>query len=222
MTTPDFKAIAAQLRQPSGNDGIITAGRMSDNNGHMIRRCIDHMDLQDEDLVLEMGPGGGAHVSYILSKAGNIRYTGIDISDTMVTLAITQNKEATEKGIAAFMEVKPEDGYVCIPAGEHTFDKIFTVNTLYFWDNAVAQAKEIYRVLQPGGQFALCFATEAFMKSLPFTAYGFNLYTIDKASSLLQQAGFHISGTICEEEQVVSSSGESMEREFVVLLAGKS
>jgi ubiquinone/menaquinone biosynthesis C-methylase UbiE len=222
MTTPDFKAIAAQLRQPSGNDGVITAERMSDNNGNMIRRCIDHMNLQNEDQVLEMGPGGGAHLPYVLAKANNIRYTGVDISDTMVALAITQHKDAIEKGTASFMEVKPEDGYVSIPAEDNTFDRIFTVNTLYFWDNAAAQAKEIYRVMQSGGQFALCFATETFMKTLPFTAYGFNLYTVDKASALLQEAGFHISNTICEKEQVVSNSGESLEREFVVLLAGKS
>lgn len=223
MTTPpDFKAIAAQLRQPTGTDGVITAERMSQNNDGMIRSCIDNLSLQDGGWVLEIGPGGGTHLSYLLAKGNNVHYSGIDISGTMVEIAITHNKAEVEKGIATFTEVKAEAGYVIIPFDDHKFESIFTVNTLYFWDNAAAQAEEIYRVLKPGGQFALCFATEEFMKTLPFTEYGFNLYDIPKASALLSAAGFSISGCISKKEVVTSNSGESMEREFVILLAGKA
>lgn len=221
MNTPDFKALAAQLRQPSGADGIITAERMSDNNGNMIRRSIDHLSLQDGDWVLETGPGGGTHLPYVLAQAGDIHYAGIDISGTMVDLAIQQNKELVEKGIATFTKVEAIAGYVTLPFEADKFDRIFTVNTLYFWDDAAAQAAELCRVLKPGGQFALCFATDEFMKTLPFTEYGFNLYDIPKATALLRAAGFRISNTLCEKEQVISNSGESLEREFVVLLATK-
>ncbi len=221
MNPPDFKAIAAQLRQPSGDDGISTAEHMSQNNDSMISCCIDHLSVQDTDWVLEIGPGGGGHLPYLLTKANGIHYAGIDISATMVDMAIAQNKEDVEKGIATFTEVQAADGYVTIPFEDGKFDRIFTVNTLYFWDNAVEQAREIYRVLKPGGQLALCFAAEDFMKTLPFTEYGFHLYDTPKATALLVAAGFTISGSVCKKEQLVSNSGASMEREFIVLLAGK-
>ncbi len=219
--TPDFKTIAAQLRQPSGDDGITTAERMSDNNGNMIRRCIDHLNIQDQDLVLEMGPGGGTHLPYVLAKANGIRYEGIDISTTMVALANNENKPAIESGQAAFQAIDPVDGYVRIPAGDGQYNRIFTVNTLYFWDNAPAQAAELYRVLRPGGILALCFATEAFMKTLPFTEFGFTLYSPEKAAGLLTDAGFHIVDTLSEPEQVTSNAGHTVEREFIVLLASR-
>lgn len=219
--TPDFKAIAAQLRQPSGAEGITTAERMHDNNCNMIRRCIDHLAIHDGDKVLEMGPGGGAHLPYVLEQATGIHYTGIDISATMTELAISQNKEATTGGHASFITVAPQDGYVRIPDAANTYNRIFTVNTLYFWDNAAAQAEAIYRVLKPGGTFALCFATEAFMKTLPFTEFGFNLYDIPKAQALLTAAGFTIRDILTEKEQVTSNAGQQVERAFVVMLAGK-
>lgn len=219
--TPDFKAIAAQLRQPSGDDGIATAERMSDNNGNMIRRCIDHLNIQDKNRVLEMGPGGGTHLPYVLPKAKDIYYQGIDISATMVALASSLNQPAIESGQAAFLAIDPVDGYVRIPGDDRQYDRIFTVNTLYFWDNAPAQAAELFRVLRPGGVFALCFATEAFMKTLPFTEFGFNLYSPEKATDLLAAAGFHIVDVISETEQVTSNAGHTVEREFIVLLASR-
>ena len=219
--TPDFKAIAAQLRHPSGDDGITTAERMSDNNGNMIRRCIDHLNIRDQYRVLEMGPGGGTHLPYVLAKAGGIHYEGIDISATMVEMANNQNQRAIQSGQAAFQAIDPIDGYVRIPAGDGQYDRIFTVNTLYFWDNAPAQAAQLYRVLRPGGLLALCFATEAFMKTLPFTEFGFTLYSPERAASLLTGAGFSIVDTLSETEQVTSNAGHTVERSFIVLLASR-
>lgn len=221
MEQPDFKQIAAQLRRPTGQDGLATAERMSVNNGGMIKKCIDHLNIKDQDKVLEIGPGGGLHVPYLLEKADQITYTGADISDTMVALAKEQNTTLVANGIASFVQVGFKNGCAILPFTDNSFDGIFTVNTLYFWDDASAQAKEIYRVLKHEGTFALCFATEAFMNALPFTQFGFNLYTIEKAKALLEAADFKIKDIITEKENVMGPGGELLEREFIVMLAKK-
>ncbi|MHC0443676.1 class I SAM-dependent methyltransferase, partial [Flavobacterium sp. 3-210] len=53
-----------------------------------------------------------------------------------------------------------------IPFEDETFDKVFTVNTIYFWQKPEDLLSEIYRVLKPNGNFCLTFAEEDFMKKL--------------------------------------------------------
>lgn len=222
MTIPDYKSVAAQLRQPSGADGLKTAERMSENNGPMIRRCIDHLAPDKEENILEIGPGGGLHIPNLLEKAEGIRYTGVDISETMIELAKEHNKEGLNSGNVVLDQVLVKNGYTSLPFASDHFDKIFTVNTVYFWDNALAQANEIFRVLKPSGTFILCFASEQFMAALPFTQYGFELYSIEKASALLLQADFSIDKVTTEKEMVKSIAGEEFEREIIFIKAIKS
>lgn len=221
MEAPDFKKIAAQLRHPSGEDGLETASRMEENKAGMIRSCIDKLSLQPGDQVLEIGFGGGGHLPYLLQKAEGIAYNGVDISQTMTDQATKVNEDIVKAGQAMFQTVLPENGHVTFPFGDNVFDRIFTVNTIYFWDNAPAQAKEILRVLKPGGLFVAAFGTEAFMRELPFTQYGFHLYTAERAAQLLQGAGFTLHEATEETEIVISNAGPLMERTFILLSATK-
>jgi SAM-dependent methyltransferase len=54
-----------------------------------------------------------------------------------------------------------------LPFEDETFDKIFTVNTVYFWENPVEFLNEIYRVLKDDGTFVLTFGQRDFMEKLP-------------------------------------------------------
>lgn len=222
MEQPDFKEIAGQLRHPKGETGLETARRMAENNAGMIRSCIDQLHVKAGDNLLEIGPGGGEHLPYLLSKADDLRYTGADISETMIHMATEAHQDLVHKGTATFSLVAVDNGYVRLPYESDSFNAIFTVNTIYFWDNAAAQAREIYRVLMPGGTCAVCFATEAFMQGLPFTRYDFNLYTTDKARGLLEAAGFQFKGIHEERETIYSNAGPLMERDFIVLLVTKT
>ena len=221
METPDFEKIAKQLRNPQGEEGHATANRMAENNAGMIRSGIDALDIKEKDRVLEMGFGGGAHLPYLLQKAKELQYTGVDISPTMTAMATEGNAAAVAAGNVMFQTVLPQNGYVTFPFEAGHFDHIFTVNTIYFWDNAAAQAAEIYRILQPGGCFVTCFGTEEFMSGLPFTQYGFNLYSAGKAKQLLEQAGLHNIETREETETVMSNAGSLMERTFILMKATK-
>ncbi len=221
METPDFKKIAAQLRNPSGEDGLGTADRMEENNAGMIRACIDQLSLNDGNSVLEIGFGGGGHLLYLLGLAQGLRYQGVDISETMTKRAKEVNRDAVAAGRATFQTVLPQNGSVTFPFEADTFDCIFTVNTIYFWDNALVQAQEIGRVLKPGAVFIVAFATEEFMKDLPFTQYGFHLYSIAKARTLMEEAGFIIKGVTEKTETVMSNGWPLMERTFILLSVSK-
>jgi len=219
MEQPDFKAIAAQLRNPDGAEGIKTAVRMSENNAFMITSTIDSLPVQPGDRLFELGPGGGKHLSYLFEQYPDVLYTGADISETMIGMATQHNRALVEGSCVSMVAVQPENGCCFLPFPGHHFDHIFTVNTLYFWDNAPAQAKELLRVLKPGGTLAVCFAPEDFMKTLPFTQYGFRLYTEEHATRLLEDAGFKNVRPEQHSEWIDNTVNGRIERHFLILTA---
>ena len=143
----DFKAIAAQLAKPEGELGIETAARMNTSNGNMTRFAIDLVPCGASADVLEIGPGNGNFAAYVLAKGNGIRYTGVDRSHTMVSEARKINKQHIATGRVRF---EWTDGST-FPFADQSFDHVFTVNTLYFWDDPAVQLAEIRRMLKPGG-----------------------------------------------------------------------
>jgi SAM-dependent methyltransferase len=221
MDQPDFEKIAAQLRNPTGEEGIKTAIRMSENNAYMIEACIDSLDLKAENKVLEMGPGGGLHLPYLFKKEPSLQYSGIDISETMIEMAWENNSEQVQNGAAQFTLVNVQNGFCKVPFGDHCFDHIFTVNTLYFWDDALAQAKELHRVLKPAAQISIAFAEAEFMEQLPFTKYDFRLYHKEEVVELFERAGFKNINIRIHTETITNTVNGTIERAFVNLTAEK-
>lgn len=219
MNFTDFKQLAAQLAHPEGEDGIRTGREMHISNGEMTRRVIDLLQCLDEEHILEIGQGSGAHVPYLLAKGTGLFYQGIDISETMTELAAGLNAAEVQAGRVRFVQGKG----LALPWPDGTFDKIFTVNTLYFWTDPQAQLAEIRRVLKPGGRFLLAFRSRSFMEKLPFTGFGeFRLYHIEDGIELLENNGFHIQDRIYEKEETFSILQETLEKDRILLCALKA
>lgn len=211
----DFKAVAAQLANPDGEAGIKTAARMNISNGDMTRYAIDLMVYPAAAHVLEIGPGNGSFASHVLSKGDDIRYTGVDRSATMVHEARQINKAHIEAGRVRFEHTNGK----AFPFPDRSFDNVFTVNTLYFWENPGTQLTEIRRMLKSGGTFCLAIASRAFMERLPFTAYGFTLYTPETAQELLVANGFTDVDTTVREHKIIGASQQELMREEVFICA---
>ncbi|MCB0700107.1 MAG: class I SAM-dependent methyltransferase [Chitinophagaceae bacterium] len=166
-------SMAAQLRKPHGEWAEQIADFMAVGNAVLINRAIDAMNLSDNDNVLEIGMGKGKHVADMIAKAKNLQYTGYDYSEEMVELATATNDELVTRNVATFVH----GDALSMPFAEDTFDKIVTVNTVYFWDDAQAVATEILRVLKPNGKFILGLRPERLMKTYPMTKFGFAMYS---------------------------------------------
>ena len=212
-----LKAIASQLSCPTGEGGLKTAENMALHNENMISVALDTLKLQSGDTVLEIGPGSATHVDKLFAKAEGLSYTGADISELMISEAMKNNTALVKNGQAGFFL---SDGKT-LDFANNTFDKVFTVNTLYFWDDPVGYATEIFNVLKPGGTFCLCFAPKEFLAKLPFTSYVFKLYSPEDAQVVLTSAGFDIVNVGKHDEEVKSFAGETMKRDFIVITAGK-
>lgn len=210
-------ALADQLSCPSGADGIKTADQMALSNSNMIGQTIIALNIGDKDNVLEIGPGNGIHVAALLEQSSNALYYGAEISELMIAEASRLNEKYMAVGRAFFSLTDGEN----LDFADEFFTKIFTVNTLYFWADPLAYAQEILRVLKGGGTFLLTFASRSFMEKLPFTQYGFRLYSEVDAKELLQQAGFEIDEVSVHNETITSNAGMQVDREFFVIKAIK-
>ncbi|MNK72756.1 hypothetical protein D3C87_922400 [compost metagenome] len=107
-----------------------------------------------------------------------------------------------------------------IPFEKESFDKIMTVNTIYFWQNPIEFLDEIYRVLKNNGSFVLTFAKKDFMKTLPFTA-DFKLYNDEDVEEFVAQSNFKRMIKSNKEEFILSKTGEPVKREYKVLTIKK-
>jgi ubiquinone/menaquinone biosynthesis C-methylase UbiE len=214
LTETELQELAKQLRCPDGEGGIKVGEMMNFTNSNIINKAIESLDLQNGDIVLEIGPGNGSHVKDIINNVANLQYFGIDISETMVEEAEKLN---TAYENASFRLTDGEH----IPFSENHFNKIFTCNTIYFWNDPQDYSYELFRVLKPGSIVSIGFIPKSTMQHIPFAKFGFVLYDIEAVTKLLEKAGFTNIEAKTEKEFVTSNSGEQIEREFVILSANK-
>ena len=214
LSEKELQELAKQLGNPDGENGIKIGEMMNFTNGNMISETIKKLEIESGDTVLEIGPGNGNHVNQLLSISTDIHYTGIDISETMVSEA---TKAFSEKENVAF---RLTDG-ITLDFPDASFSKIYTTNTIYFWTDPQQYASETARVLKAGGTLCIGFIPESTMQKIPFAKYGFTLYTIDKVTALIETAGLVVTEAITDTEMVMSNTGSKIEREFVILTAKK-
>ncbi|RZK44254.1 MAG: class I SAM-dependent methyltransferase [Pedobacter sp.] len=211
-TEEQLKELAHQLSRPTGENGIRTADQMHISNIGMTRNTIAVLNLQNNDSVLELGHGNGSHINEIVGSSNQVVYQGLEISDLMMQQASTFNEVFVREGKAKFEIYDGEN----IPFKENSFDKIMTVNTLYFWKNPVLLLNELYRVLKPEGLFCCTFAPEDFMKNLPFTKFVFKLYDSTRVEELAKASNFQKVDFSRYAEQITNRDGLSIERDYMI------
>jgi len=216
MNSQKLKEIAKQLQQPNGDKGIEIANMMHETNINMTLHAIKHIAIEANDVVLELGHGNGKHITYLLQLQQKITFYGLETSELMYKEAKINTSEFADK--QAFFHLY--DG-VKTPFTDDFFDKIFTVNTLYFWEDPVVMLNELYRIIKPNGILAITFAQEEFMKTLPFTQFHFNLYNTEKLMEIIKNTSFAYIDCDSQSEMVRSKTNELVKREYSTLTLKK-
>lgn len=212
-----FKTMAAQLRRPVGEDGLKTADMMSKGNMPIIYDTFKALNAQAYDNILEIGMGNGFYVKDILEKSDNINYTGCDYSELMVQESEKLNANWISKGKARFIQ----SNITSLPFSSNTFNKVFTINTIYFWDNEIDALHEIKRIIQPAGKFIIGFRPKHQTEKYPFTKYGFNQFSKKDVEKLLSENGFSLVDIFENQEPIFEMNGLIMETENIVVVASK-
>lgn len=181
---PDDATLAAQLRKPEGELGCRVAGGMNISNIFVTEMTYELMELKPSDTILEIGFGNGKFLSMLTERVHLV--VGIDFSEDMVREAAENNRTAIATGRLELQKASISS----IPFPDNTFDKVCTINTLYFWPDPTRDLAEIKRVLKPGGTLYLGIRTKETLSQMTFTEYGFKLYEFEELRALLVSAGF--------------------------------
>lgn len=180
------KTLARNLRQPKGFLGKLVGILMNKGNDYMNRFTLRLVNAQRGDHVLEIGFGNGKYIKEIATEIQEGFVAGVDFSETMVKVARKRNKAFIEKGM---VDIKLGEVNK-IAFDTNSFDKVFTVNTIYFWPSPEAGLEEVYRVIKPGGKLVIAFRSKEKMEKLDFTRNGFRLFEPTEVVQLVQKAGF--------------------------------
>lgn len=216
FTEDQLKEIATQLSHPEGQKGVEMADRMNKTNIQMTVDTLNALGLQNQDALLELGHGNCGHLNKIF-KIAEVAYYGLEISETMQQEAIKLNEEFLNQHQVHFSLYDGEK----IPFENDLFNRVMTVNTIYFWKNPSALLGEIYRVIKPGGKCFITFAQKSFMKQLPFVKHHFELYDHKKLEALVGTTPFKILQIEEKSDHTQSKTGEMVNRHYAIATLGK-
>jgi len=147
----DFQLLAAQLRQPHGEMGKKVGESMNASNELINNQAIAALNIKPNDTILEIGMGNGFFCKNVLQAADGVTYTGCDFSELMIVEASKLNEHFVSAQQAIFILGNAEQ----LPFEASYFHSVFTVNTIYFWEDPNKVLTEIHRVLKPGGRLVI-------------------------------------------------------------------
>jgi SAM-dependent methyltransferase len=143
----DEQDLDSQYRRPFGEVGHRVGEEMARDHLPENLWTIAQLDLEPNDRVMEVGFGPGVGVEEVLKRVPSGFVAGVDFSETMVREASRRNAEAIQAGRADLRYGEAE----ALPFEDASFDKAFSVHSIYFWSRPDLAFRELHRVLKPGG-----------------------------------------------------------------------
>lgn len=175
------RRLAAQLGRPSGAFGRVVAVMLNRGNRRTNERAIELLEVEPSShRVLDVGFGGGVGLE-LLGARGLSMVSGVDHSEDAVRAARKRFAGAERLEVASVEALPFEDG---------AFDRILSVHTIYFWPDADAGARELFRVTAPGGRVVLAFMRGEKMREQKIHEHGFAFFEAADVAALLTGAGF--------------------------------
>lgn len=143
----------AQFGRPTGLLGSVVGHIMAHTPSNLdrIRWTLSLLDVKPRDRVLEVGMGPGVAVELLGQIAAQGFVAGIDHSEEMVRHARRRNTKAVHSGRIVLARASAADP----PAFDVPFDKIFTINSIHFWNEPVECLRKLRAQLRPGGLIAV-------------------------------------------------------------------
>jgi len=109
------------------------------------------LDAQPADQILEVGFGPGIAIEMLAHVITQGRIIGVDASVAMVATASGRNCAALRAGRVELRQGEAAN----LRFSDATFDKAYSIHSIYFWPNVMNGLREIRRVLKPGGRLVI-------------------------------------------------------------------
>jgi len=192
MSNNFTKYVAGNFRNPNGIGGKIATIIMNVINKNQYNTVLKNINIKDTDVVLDIGFGNGYLIKKLFKENINAKIYGLEISMDMLNKVTARNKQKINNGtLKLLLENISKTSFE-----DNLFDKIYTVNTIYFWNELDKCFSEIRRTLKPNGIFINAFYSKEHLDKIIFSKYGFNKYTIGEIKTITEKNGLRTIETI--------------------------
>ena len=158
--------------------------------------------------MLEIGFGGGYLLGRMAAVVTQGFIAGVDISEAMVAVCERRYQSLARAG-RLDLRCAPVE---MLPYPSAYFNKACTVNSLFYWSDALRALGEIYRVLEDGGRLVVYVTRKGSIENKPFAAHGIGLYEDEEVCGMLERVGFG---------KVEMSKASDVHREFICIIGRK-
>src|SRR5580693_6185611 len=182
-----------QCQYPTGWLGRLVLRNMNSRHSKVTDWGLSQASIGKQEIVLDVGCGGGRTVSKLAAIATQGKVYGIDHSKESVAMAMRTNKQWID---LARVEIR-EASVSRLPFSDGVFDIVTAVETHFWWPDLPSDLREVWRVLKPGGRLILI--AEVYKGAQTVTAKaierysektGMALLTVEEHRALLKDAGY--------------------------------
>jgi ubiquinone/menaquinone biosynthesis C-methylase UbiE len=186
-----MQAVFKQFRKPTG--WLAGLAGLGMNRGHekVWRWGLEHVAIQPDAIILDVGCGGGGAVKILAQAASRGKVCGVDYSEDVLSTARRVNRALIKQGRVEIKQGSVSD----LPFPDDTFDLATAFETTMFWPSLVDDLREVRRVLKPGS--ILLIANEAYAnarfeeRNAKWSRLAnFQLQTPEETHQCLVEAGF--------------------------------
>lgn len=182
-----------QCQKPSGWVGRLLARRMNSGHSKLTDWGLSHVAVRENDIVLDVGCGGGRTVSKLAAMAAQGKVYGVDFSRDSLAIAREENHRLIDIG-----RVELRQGSVSeLPFANDTFDVVTAVETHFWWPDLPNGLRQVQRVIKPSGHFVIiaevykgAVTKIAKLAGIYAAHTGMHFLDLDEHRRLLEDAGF--------------------------------
>src|SRR5215831_10306823 len=187
------KSHVNQCQHPTGWLGRLVLRNMNSRHSKVTDWGLSQCPIGRQDIILDVGCGGGRTVSKLAAIATQGKVYGIDHSRESVAVAVRTNKQWID---IARVEIR-EASISRLPFSDGAFDVITAVETHFWWPALPTDLREVLRVLKPGGRLIIIaevykgaetFSSKAVERYAEKT--GMALLSVEEHRGLLTNAGY--------------------------------
>lgn len=218
IRSQEEKDLIINARKPEGELGDQLLERMNQSHESLARWGVSHLDIGKDDVILDIGCGGGVNVERFLKMTDNKVY-GLDYSEVAVEKSTMLNQAAIDEGRCEIIQGSVSE----LPFEDNSFDIVTGFETVYFWPDFVNDSKEVRRVLKDDGIMFIC--NEAIpnegdeRQEELIDLLDMEIYSEDEFDEYLREAGF--SDIICFSKNGPDSLDKELATGWLCVIARK-
>ena len=153
----------------------------------MNRLALSCLQPTEQDHLLEIGFGGGNLIKQLATNGLPNQFTGLELSTEATRLCEKQYHPLITQGRVNLHTTNTST----LPFEPGQFNKVCSINALYFWPNPIDVLAECRRVLSPNGTFYLCYNTKDLLDLYGFSHIGLRGYSVPQIETLFSESGFN-------------------------------